>query len=77
LVEPDVSAAGPTVLSGPQHADRSAAAPAIDPHPAKPTAPSPAADASADAHADAAYRDVLIRVREEREQLGQLISHPF
>ncbi|HJS96401.1 MAG TPA: hypothetical protein VJ741_19195 [Solirubrobacteraceae bacterium] len=26
---------------------------------------------------DAAYRDLLTRVREEREQLGQLISHPF
>jgi hypothetical protein len=26
---------------------------------------------------DAAYRDLLSRVREEREQLGQLISHPF
>jgi len=28
-------------------------------------------------HADAAYRDLLTRVREEREQLGQIISHPF
>jgi hypothetical protein len=28
-------------------------------------------------HADAAYRDLLTRVREEREQLGLLISHPF
>jgi hypothetical protein len=26
---------------------------------------------------DLAYRDLLTRVREEREQLGQLISHPF
>jgi hypothetical protein len=26
---------------------------------------------------DLAYRDLLLRVREEREQLGQLISHPF
>jgi hypothetical protein len=26
---------------------------------------------------DAAYRDVLLRAREEREQLGRLISHPF
>jgi hypothetical protein len=30
-----------------------------------------------DADPDAAYRDLLLRVREEREQLGQLISHPF
>ena len=36
------------------------------------TTPAPAND-----HADAAYRDLLTRVREEREQLGQLISHPF
>jgi hypothetical protein len=26
---------------------------------------------------DTAYRDLLTRVREEREQVGQLISHPF
>jgi hypothetical protein len=32
---------------------------------------------SADPGPDAAYRDLLQRVREEREQLGELISHPF
>jgi hypothetical protein len=26
---------------------------------------------------DGVYRDVLMRVREEQEQLGQLIWHPF
>jgi hypothetical protein len=37
----------------------------------------PAAPTPTDDPADAAYRDLLARVREEREQLGQLISHPF
>jgi hypothetical protein len=32
---------------------------------------------SAPTDPDLAYRDLLTRVREEREQLGQLISHPF
>lgn len=26
---------------------------------------------------DAPYRDLLLRVREEREQLGQIVDHPF
>jgi hypothetical protein len=43
--------------------------------PAGPPPPTPTATASGDP--DAAYRDLLTRVREEREQLGQLISHPF
>jgi len=41
------------------------------PPPQTATAPSSPTDP------DLAYRDLLTRVREEREQLGQLISHPF
>ncbi len=49
---------------------------------AHPTALTNAAPASTtpthpNEHADAAYRDLLNRVREEREQLGQIVSHPF
>jgi hypothetical protein len=56
------------------------------PHPATPGEnPSPThnpaaaqpAQTTPPADADAAYRDVLLRAREEREQLGRLISHPF
>ena len=67
----------PSVLSRPPHREASAAAPGIGAQPAEPPARSPGADPLSDAHADAAYRDLLLRVREEREQLGQLISHPF
>ena len=44
--------------------------------PSGPAKPQPAAPTSG-GDPDAAYRDLLSRVREEREQLGQLISHPF
>ncbi|HUA07343.1 MAG TPA: hypothetical protein VMB27_25810 [Solirubrobacteraceae bacterium] len=47
-------------------------------HPtAAPATTATATPAPTNEHADAAYRDLLARVREEREQLGQLISHPF
>jgi hypothetical protein len=58
-----------------------APAPPVEATPA-PATPPPAAAAPTHAATpagdpDAAYRDLLHRVREEREQLGQLISHPF
>ncbi|MGN6871456.1 MAG: hypothetical protein ACTHMY_23930 [Solirubrobacteraceae bacterium] len=52
------------------------AAPPPTPHAPTPHAPTPVAPTST-GDPDAAYRDLLTRVREEREQLGQLISHPF
>jgi hypothetical protein len=54
--------------------------PAMPNMPATPqphTAPQTAAAPSNPTDPDLAYRDLLTRVREEREQLGQLISHPF
>jgi hypothetical protein len=45
--------------------------------PTTPTTPPAPAATHAAGDPDAAYRDLLSRVREEREQLGQLISHPF
>ena len=45
------------------------------PPPPAPAAPTQGATPAGDP--DAAYRDLLHRVREEREQLGQLITHPF
>ena len=49
------------------------------PQPHMPAAPPPqtATAPSSPTDPDLAYRDLLTRVREEREQLGQLISHPF
>ena len=49
-------------VSRPQQPEQPQAAP-------PPTPPS--------AEPDAAYRDLLQRVREEREQLGQIVDHPF
>jgi len=63
----------PDITTAPApHPLATAPAPAIATTP--PTTPTPA---PTNEHADAAYRDLLSRVREEREQLGQLISHPF
>jgi hypothetical protein len=54
-------------------------APAIDALTSSNHAPPPtaSADDNNNSDPDAAYRDLLHRVREEREQLGQLIDHPF
>lgn len=51
---------------------RAPADPPADHH--APTLPAPP---PANGDPDAGYRDLLLRLREEREQLGHLISHPF
>ena len=53
------------------------ATPGQDPSPTHNPAAAQPAQTTPPADADAAYRDVLLRAREEREQLGRLISHPF
>jgi hypothetical protein len=51
----------------------------LAPHATTPptTAPAPPPPATATGDPDSAYRNLIKRVREEREQLGDLISHPF
>jgi outer membrane receptor protein involved in Fe transport len=52
-------------------------APALARSPAGANAPSGAGGAGGGSDGDAAYHEFLRRVRDEREQLGQLIPHPF
>jgi hypothetical protein len=61
--------------SAPPAARAEATAPA--PAPTASTPPAISAPATGHGDPDAAYRDLLHRLREEREQLGQLITHPF
>jgi outer membrane receptor protein involved in Fe transport len=58
------------------------AAPTLARSPAAANAPAPAAGGGGGgggggSDSDAAYHELLRRVRDEREQLGQLIPHPF
>jgi hypothetical protein len=53
------------------------AAPTLARSPAAANAPAPAGGGGGGSDSDAAYHELLRRVRDEREQLGQLIPHPF
>jgi len=70
--------AGPVAPNLPTSSIAHDPTPSSVPHVGQPaTTAATTSPAPTNEHADAAYRDLLTRVREEREQLGQLISHPF